>query len=256
MTIEAVDGRCETLAFRDRGDVEARLGALAEDFVFNEVGLTLTLDRLKPGTYAVRTWHHDARYAGGMIDVAVGSRIAAGGLPQTTGLSADPAWAAFTVRANGNDPVVVQITSQSRDDKFVAYLNGFAIVPIRTVAAFDQDLSARPITQATEVSHRAGSAGAMGDGPLEWTEQPVEKGELGQHEREWKRRSHSLSAALEPHSSRRLIVRRQVMVGSSPSVIVWQRRGYAASAAMRWSNSPFQRAARGTSLFWALRENR
>ena len=147
VTIDAAEGPFETLAFRRRGGKRGPQGRLGEDFVFNEVGLKLTLADLKPGLYAVTTWHHDNQYAGGSIDVAVGSRTVVGGLVQTTGSSVPPAWAAFTIRANGNDPVTVRITSQSRDDKFVAYLNGFSLVPIRAVAAFDQEASIGPMTQ-------------------------------------------------------------------------------------------------------------
>ena len=148
LTIEAAQpGPFETLAFRRRGSTRGPEGRLAEDFVFNEVGLKLTLGDLKPGLYAVTTWHHDNDYAGGAIDIAVGSRTVVGGLSQTTGRSAEPVSAAFTVRANGNDPVVVRIASQSRDNKFVAYLNGFSVVPIGALGTFDQATSIGPVTQ-------------------------------------------------------------------------------------------------------------
>ncbi len=147
-TIDAADGPFETLAFRRRGGKQSPRGRLADDFVFNEVGLTLTLADLKPGLYAITTWHHDNDYAGGMIDIAVGSRTVVGGLVQTTGSSVPPASAAFTFRANGNDPVVIRLTSQSRNDKFVAYLNGFTLVPVQDIATFDQEASGKSVLRA------------------------------------------------------------------------------------------------------------
>ncbi|MHC4402433.1 MAG: PVC-type heme-binding CxxCH protein [Planctomycetota bacterium] len=149
VTLDAPHDAWPTLAFRDRGDMSGELADLAEDFVFNEARLRLTLTGLKTGLYAVTTWHHDARYVGGMIDVCVGPRTAAGGLAQTTGPSTVPASAVFTVEADGVSPVVVEISSQSNNDAFVAYLNGFSLTPVGLVAAFDVDLPAHPITQAT-----------------------------------------------------------------------------------------------------------
>ena len=87
VTVHAAEGPFETLAFRRRAGKRGPQGRLAEDFVFNEVGLKLTLADLKPGLYAVNTWHHDNQYAGGAIDLAVGSRTVVGGLMQTTGPS-------------------------------------------------------------------------------------------------------------------------------------------------------------------------
>ena len=94
VSLEAANSAWSTLAFRDRGDVRGALGDLAEDFVFNEAALSLTLKDLKPGVYAMTTWHHDAQYEGGLIDIHVNGALAVGALPQTTGRSRDPAAAA------------------------------------------------------------------------------------------------------------------------------------------------------------------
>ena len=174
VTVDAAEGPFEMLAFRRRGGKRGPRGQLAEDFVFNEVGLELTLADLKPGLYAVTTWHHDNDYAGGTIDVAVGSCTVVGGLVQTTGRSVPPASAAFEFRANGNDPVVIRISSQSRDDKFVAYLNGFAVVPIRAVAAFDQGASIEPMTQTAGDARITLSLGGVEPGDV------GDQGALGQ----------------------------------------------------------------------------
>lgn len=178
VAIDAADGPFQTLAFRDRGDVAGPLGDLTEDFVFNEVGLKLTLSDLKPGLYAMTIWSHDSRYAGGMIDVELVSRAVVGGLLQTTGFSADPATAVFAIRANGADPVVIRIISQSRDDKFVAYLNGFALSPIHTVAAFDQDMGPESIRRTSGAEEITLVLGGVGPGDVH--DQGVE-GQLSGH---------------------------------------------------------------------------
>ncbi|NQT13791.1 MAG: hypothetical protein HQ582_13645, partial [Planctomycetes bacterium] len=157
VALGAPHSRWKTLAFRDRGDMSGELADLAEDFAFNEARLKLTLSRLKPGVYAMTTWHHDPSYAGGMIDVVVGSRTVRGAVVQTTGRSTAPASAEFTFTANGTDPVVIGFVSQSQSDAFVAYLNGFSLAPAGVLAEFDVDLTRDPITQAT---------GGPGGGPL------------------------------------------------------------------------------------------
>ena len=148
VTLEAPDGKFKKLDFRDRGDVKAELGDLAEDFVFNEARLNLKFVGLKAGTYAVTTWHHDPGYAGGMIDIEVTGRPVVSGLVETKGFSDSPVAARFTFQTDGKDPVVVQMLSQSKDDKYVVCLNGFSLEAIPVVAAFDQDASTKSITQA------------------------------------------------------------------------------------------------------------
>ncbi len=150
VSLEAAHPASTTLAFRDRGDMRGELGDLAEDFVFNEAQLTLRITGLKPGVYAMTTWHHDPRYVGGMIDIKIGDRVVIGALIQTTGFTGKIASAAFPIEANGADPVTIEIVSQSRDDKFVAYLNGFSLAPLAPIAAFDVDCPPRPVTQAVD----------------------------------------------------------------------------------------------------------
>ena len=149
VSLEAAHPASTTLAFRDRGDMRGELGDLAEDFVFNEAQLTLKITGLKPGVYGMTTWHHDPQYAGGMIDIRTGDRIVVGALLQTTGFAGKIASAAFPIEANGADPVAIQVVSQSRDDKFVAYLNGFSLTRLAAIAAFDVDCPPRPLTQTT-----------------------------------------------------------------------------------------------------------
>ena len=149
VTIDASKSASTTLAFRDRGDMSGPQGDLAEDFAFNEDRLTLTLKGLKAGTYAMTTWHHDPSYVGGRIDIQVGSRTVVGSLTQTTGRSQSPARAAFPLHANEADPVVIRFLSQSRDDAFVAYLNGFVLTRLTALAAFDVDASNESNTQKT-----------------------------------------------------------------------------------------------------------
>ena len=62
VTLTAPDARWNQLAFRNRGDMKGALADLAEDFVFNETTLIVTLSGLQPGEYAVTTWHHDRDY--------------------------------------------------------------------------------------------------------------------------------------------------------------------------------------------------
>ncbi len=178
VSLESPDPASRILAFRDRGNMSTELGDLAEDFVFNEAQLNLTVAGLKPGLYAMTTWHHDPQYVGGMIDIKIGSRTVVGGLVQTTGFSTAPASAAFAIEVAGGDPVVIQIVSQSRDDAFVAYLNGFCLTPATLVATFDVDHSESPVTLATggadggaytSIHHRpgkptAGTSPVNGDG--------------------------------------------------------------------------------------------
>lgn len=171
VSLHAPNARWSRLAFRDRGDMSGDLADLAEDFVFNEARLDLEIAGLKPGIYTINTWHHDASYVGGKIDVVVGSRTVLGAVAQTTGKSTVPASAAFTLAANGTDPVAIGFVSQSPDDAFVAYLNGFSVTPARFLAAFDVDVAQQPVTQATGgpdgeafTSVRAAAGAIPGDG--------------------------------------------------------------------------------------------
>jgi len=123
-----------TLAWRDRGDVPGtELGDVSEDFVFDGTAVELTLEGLKPGAYAMESFHHDTTYLASELDIyvsdAIGSnRLVVDDLPHTISSSGDPANALFTFFV-GLDPVTIRFQDDSTGDTIVR-LNGFVVSPI------------------------------------------------------------------------------------------------------------------------------
>lgn len=124
-----------TLGSRDRGNVVHLLGDLAEDFIFNTNNsdeMTMTLDGLRRGVYAMTTYFHDRDFSTqGQIDILVDDalsldRLVADNLQQSWGASPDDVSSAtFLLHANGVDPVLLRFREEAASENVA--LAGFSL---------------------------------------------------------------------------------------------------------------------------------
>lgn len=124
-----------TLQWRDRGDSgAAELADVAEDFVFDQDWIELTLEGLAPSAYLMTTYHHDTTHVGSLLNIDVwddlgDGRRAVSGLVQTVSSGGNPDLATFLIYSDGS-PVTIRFTDLGTGTDPIARLNGFALTAV------------------------------------------------------------------------------------------------------------------------------
>jgi len=105
---------------------------LIEDGIKSASIFSLGFQNLDPGTYAIKTFHHDANEADGSLDIFVsdknGEHKSIEKLPQSGGISPSiVANAFFMFDANGEDNVIISIEDNNDGGYNEAFLNGILL---------------------------------------------------------------------------------------------------------------------------------
>lgn len=130
VSLQAADN---VLTWRDRGDVyNPDLGDVAEDFVFDDRWINMTLTDLRQGQYLMSAYFHDKGFNHGSVDVLVSDaagvdRLVALGVVMPNDDST-PGTASFEFFSDGSNPVAVRFREHD-SDSFVM-LTGFAVSEI------------------------------------------------------------------------------------------------------------------------------
>lgn len=127
-----LEGNSDALRWRDRGDVvNAELGDMSEDLVFNNEWLEMVLEGLPVSYYVITTYHADPGYDHGSIDIEVDDALGTGRsivtdlvMPSTR--AGDAATATFEFLAGG--PVTIRFTEH--DSASLVMFNGFALTAL------------------------------------------------------------------------------------------------------------------------------